>query len=110
MPLWLKECAGQPYMPSNGTEGACFHEMHCQNCERDKVMNGSATVEDADRDPDLYCEILSRSFREDELAEWKFGPDGWPMCTAFVPKGDPIPLPRCAHTADMFDGGAQQAA
>lgn len=109
MPLWIKESAGQPYMPSNGTEGACFHEMHCAHCERDKVMNGTATVEEADGDMTMLCEILGRSFREDELAEWKFGPDGWPMCTAFVPMGEKIPAPRCEHTADMF-GGLQQAA
>lgn len=94
MPLWIKEAAGQPYMPSNGTEGACFHEMHCANCERDKVMNGTATIEEADGDMTMLCEILGRSFREDELAEWKFGPDGWPMCTAFVPMGEKIPAAR----------------
>jgi len=64
MPLWIKEAAGQPYMPSNGTEGA--------------------------------------------WPEWKFDPDGWPMCTAFVPMGDKIQA-RCEHTADMF-GGEPQAA
>jgi hypothetical protein len=40
MPLWIKEAAGQPYMPSNGTEGACFHEMHCSNAE----ITGSEAV------------------------------------------------------------------
>ncbi len=38
------EAAGHPYMPCNVTEGARFHEMHCANCERDKVMNGTATI------------------------------------------------------------------
>lgn len=106
MPIWLKESAGQPYMPSNGTEGACFHEMHCAKCERDAVMNGSATVEQADLDPSMYCEILGRSFRDDSLPEWKFGPDGGPMCTAFVPTGSKVPEPRCEHTGDLFGGEA----
>lgn len=106
MPLWIKEAAGQPYMPSNGTEGACFHEMHCANCERDKVMNGSATIEDADRVPDLYCSILSQSFSVDELPEWKFNGDGWPTCTAFVPMGDKLPAERCQNTPDMFGAEA----
>ena len=105
MPLWIKEAAGQPYMPSNGTEGEVFWAAWCEKCERDKVMNGSASVADADSNPDLYCEILNRSFREDHLDEWKFGPDGWPMCTAYVSKGQPLPLPRCEHTTDMFDQG-----
>lgn len=105
MPLWIKEAAGQPYMPSNGSEGEAFWAMTCEKCERDKVMNGSATVEEADCNPDLYCEILNRSFREPYIEEWKFGPDGWPMCTAFVPKGDKLPTPRCEHTSDLFEQG-----
>lgn len=102
MPLWIKEAAGQPYMPSNGTEGACFHAEWCERCGRDKVMNGSATVEDADKDPDLYCRILSQSFAVDELPEWVHDANGIPTCTAFVPVGDPIPAPRCENTMEMF--------
>lgn len=94
---------GEAYRPCNGSEGEYFHAMWCEECERDKVMNGDATVEDADKDPDLYCEILNRSFREDEpLPEWTRGDDGQPKCTQFVPKGQSLPQ-RCEHTADMFD-------
>jgi len=103
MPIFMKEAAGQPYMPSNGTEGACFHELHCSNCERDKVMNGDATIEQADRDPSLYCQILTQSFCVDQVDEWKFGPDGWPMCTSFTPKGQEPQPERCTSTADMFE-------
>lgn len=93
---------GSPYMPSNGSEGEYFHSMWCEECERDKVMSGQATVEDADKDPSLYCEILGRSFRDSEpLPEWTIGEDGQPKCTQFVPLGQPIPY-RCENTPDMF--------
>ena len=63
-----------------------------------------STVESAkNQDPSLYCEILGRSFSEDTIPEWVHGADGQPCCTQFVPKGQPLPTPRCEHTADMFD-------
>ena len=40
---------GEPYRPCNGTEGEFFISMWCEECERDKVMNGQATHEDADK-------------------------------------------------------------
>jgi hypothetical protein len=95
--------SGKPYRPCNGSEGEYFLSMWCEECERDKVMSGQATVEDADHDPDLYCEILNRSFRTDEpLPEWVYGEDGQPMCTQFVALGSVVTAPRCEHTADMF--------
>ncbi len=105
--IFMSNAAGEPYRPHNGSEGEYFHAMWCEECARDKVFNGEATTEDADKDPDLYCEILSRSFRSDEpLPEWNYGDDGQPRCTQFAPKGQPIPTPRCQHTADMFSDGA----
>lgn len=97
----------EPYRPCNGSEGEFFMAMWCEECERDKVMSGQATVDDADKDPDLYCEILGRSFCSDEpLPEWVYGPDGQPCCTQFVALGSAIPS-RCDHTLDMFNlGGA----
>jgi len=108
MPLWIKEAAGKPYMPSNGSEGEAFHGMWCEKCERDKVMNGSASMDDAWHNPDLYCSILSQSFAVDELPEWKFNAEGWPTCTAFVPKGEKLPTPRCRETPDMFEALKEQ--
>jgi hypothetical protein len=103
------DAPGEPYRPCNGSEGEYFHAMWCEECERDKVMSGQATVEDADKDPDLYCEILNRSFRDEPLPEWTYGEDGQPCCTKFVPRGQPIPY-RCERTADLFSGGEPQAA
>jgi hypothetical protein len=105
MAIWgLKEQAGEHYEPSNGTEGMCFHEGWCCNCERDKVMNGTATQEDADRDPSLYCEILNQSFCDGGAKEWQFDKNGDPCCTAFVPMGETVPPPRDDKTIDMFEG------
>ena len=93
---------GDPYRPCNGSEGEFFIAMWCEECEHDKVMNGSAKMDDADRDPDLYCEILSRSFRDEPLPEWNYGDDGQPRCANFAPIGTVV-LPRCEHTTDMFE-------
>jgi hypothetical protein len=99
---------GEPFKPCNGTAGEYFWSMWCEECERDKVMSGQATVEDADRDPGLYCEILNRSFRDEPLPEWVYGDDGQPKCTAFVPLGERI-VERDDKTIDMFAESGESA-
>lgn len=89
------------YRPSNGTEGGCFIDAWCSICARDKVMNGEATDEDADRDQSLYCTILGSSFRDGGAPEWQYDKNGQPCCIAFVPKGERIPEPRCPHTMEL---------
>jgi hypothetical protein len=89
---------GEQWEPSNGTEGAYFIEGWCANCERDKVMNGDATDEDADKDPSIYCQILSDSFIR-AVPEWR-EIDGEPKCLKFVKKGDALP-DRCPHTQEL---------
>ena len=96
-----KESAGEQYRPSNGTEGECFIDAWCSQCERDKVMNGDATDEDADKDQSLYCQILGASMRDGGAKEWVYGEDGQPKCIEFVPKGERIPTPRCPHTQEL---------
>ena len=99
---FMERTPGERYQPCNGTEGEYFHSMWCEECERDKVMSGQATQEQADADPSLYCQILNDSFRDEGVAEWVIGKDGQPCCTAFIPAGQPIPC-RCTQTPDMFD-------
>ena len=94
---------GESYMPCNGTEGEFFHAAWCENCERDKSMNGTVHREGREETDDDWCEILGRSFREDAIPEWVYGKDGQPCCTQFVPMGQPLPQ-RCEHTADLFGG------
>lgn len=98
---------GEPYRPCNGSEGEYFHAMWCEECARDKEMNGTVYREGREATDDDWCEILGRSFRSDEpLPEWTYGDDGQPKCTQFVPMDQPIPAPRCEHTADMFGEAA----
>lgn len=62
-------------------------------------MNGEAdpgAMDDAN-----YCEILSRSFRDEPLPEWTWGNDGLPQCLRFVQVGEQVQA-RCELTADMF--------
>lgn len=95
--------AGQQYIPSNGSEGEAFFSWWCTQCQRDKSMREGADLDDCDDDE--KCEIIAASFRG-EAKEWVYGPDGQPMCTAFVPAGQELPAPRCEHTQDMFNGAA----
>src|SRR5690348_9141088 len=106
----LKERAGEKYRPSNGTEGELFMEAWCRNCARDKAMNEGKDFDECD-DNEL-CQIIADTFhyRVDDSRypkEWKYGKDGQPCCTAFVPTDQPVPAPRCQKTTDMF---SQEAA
>jgi hypothetical protein len=96
---------GEQWKPSHWTAGESFHAQWCCNCAKDAVMNGSATQEQADRDPDLYCPIIGVSYWGDAV-EWRKLEDGRRICTAFVPKGQPVPTQRCASTGDMFADSA----
>jgi hypothetical protein len=101
MPIWPDmERVGERYEPSNGTEGACFHEAWCCNCERDKEMNGTCYQEGRDAGDGDWCEILGASFRG-EAKEWIFDDKGMPSCTAFVLLGTQEPTPRCPHTMEL---------
>lgn len=90
----------EKYLPSNGTEGDIFFDGWCSKCARDRSMRDGVSVEDCDGDE--LCDIIARAFFRGEVDEWIYGPDGEPMCTAFVPAGDKVPTPRCEHTLDLF--------
>jgi hypothetical protein len=103
---------GEPYRPCNGTDGEFFHAMWCEECAKDKEMNGTCFREGRDATDEDWCEILGRSFRSDEpLPEWVYGEDGQPKCTQFVKyveprEGDLSSLAvRDDKTVDMFGGG-----
>lgn len=89
----LMKRAGEKWRPSNGTEGNLFIAAHCMKC-----------MEDGDN-----CEILGLTFAHDVEdaeypAEWQYGKDGQPTCTAFrLIDEEDITVDRCKHTADMFD-------
>lgn len=101
--------AGEKYRPSNGTEGDFFFAGWCTKCARDKHLREDTAFEDTfEGGDDDLCEILGRTFvynvEDSEYPkEWQYGKDGQPCCTAFIPKGEPIPVPRCTLTVDMFE-------
>jgi hypothetical protein len=95
--MYVKQ-AGQPYQPSNGTEGDIFISEWCSKCAKDKAMREGEPLDECDDDE--VCQILGASFRG-EAKEWVYGPDGQPMCTAFHEPGTPEPY-RCPATPDMF--------
>lgn len=89
--------AGQKYQPSNGTEGWCFIEAWCADCAREAAFRADPALGEG-------CAILATTMAlrvddEDYPAEWQFGPDGQPRCTAFTVEGMPD---RCRHTSDLF--------
>lgn len=78
----------EPFYPSNGTEGAAFHEGWCFQCDA------------WDAHPD-GCHILGESFIG-PVPQWVLDEFGQPLCTAFVPKHGQAPEGRCSKTVDMF--------
>ena len=68
MPYAIKECAGTPYVPSNGSEGQAFIARFCRHC-----------IHDTEQD----CGILFRALAGCEPPEWTHDADGRPQCTAF---------------------------
>ena len=96
--LLYVEKAGQPYQPSNGTEGAVFWSEWCSHCSRDKAMREGANIDDCDDDE--VCAILGASFRG-EAKEWVYGTNGQPICTAFHEYGTAETF-RCPVTPDLF--------
>ena len=94
--------AGEKYRPSNGTEGDIFQSAFCEHCKRDKVLNGTVSMEDADGED--YCGIIAETMARDKddpkyPQEWQIGADGQPCCIAFTemdaPEVDTL-------TLDMF--------
>lgn len=69
--------AGDPYRPSNGTEGLFFQERFCFNCERDRYFD--------DMNPEDGCSILACSYA-DVAEEWVYDRDGNPTCLSFCPR------------------------
>jgi|GEM_PF-2566466 len=68
------DSAGKKFMPSNGTEGMIFMDSFCSVCINEKFLH-------TNNDSDLKCEILSKSMLEDDVEEWIFSDEGWPVCT-----------------------------
>lgn len=75
------QCAGEPFRPSNGTEGMFFTSAFCENCIHEKWIH-------TQNDDDKKCGILSDSMifdlkDEEYPKQWVFDAEGWPVCTAW---------------------------
>ena len=69
----LKECTGQKWRPSNGTEGEIFTHSWCRKCKKD-----------AKHDCKILAATLAFNVAENGYpAEWQYGNDGQPMCAGF---------------------------
>lgn len=56
MPYAIKEMAGKPYVPSNGSEGRAFMARFCEHCIRDTEQS---------------CPILFNALAGTEPVEWR---------------------------------------
>lgn len=76
------------YQPSNGTEGEAFIDHWCGRCARDNFNPGTGQG---------GCPILAYSLALDLSdpeypAQWQYGDDGQPKCTAFEDKAAPLAI------------------
>ena len=75
----LREQAGEKYRPSNGTEGSLFQEAFCDHCKREAGYRAGA----GDGCPILAATMAFDVDDDNYPAEWQYGEDGQPKCTAF---------------------------
>lgn len=105
-----KDSAGEPYQPSNGTEGDCFRSMWCEQCARDKHLNGQKDWDLCDESEVCQIVLMTMAYSvgdKEYPREWQYGSDGQPCCTAFIPVGETIPPPPDEQTIDMFQAKDQ---
>lgn len=96
----FKAHVGEKYRPSNGTEGQLFMDWFCDRCKRD------AAFRDGSGDS---CPIVADAFTFNVSdpkypAEWQYGTDGQPCCTAFEREDAPDARDENAAVGDLFDG------
>jgi len=75
----LKARVGEPYQPSNGSEGEMFMRDWCAKCSRDNFNPDTG---------DGGCVIITLTMALDVgnpeyPREWQYSAEGQPICTAF---------------------------
>lgn len=76
---------GEPYLPSNGSEGSIFEDHWCRQCSKDSWL----------RDGQKSCGILMGAHAGKQPKEWKYW-GGAPLCTKFKhfqERSQPKPTP-----------------
>lgn len=82
MPTKIKESAGRPYRPSNGTEGMIFLSQFCHQCAHEKYHH---TLDDGDKACEIYTSTLVYDLGDSEYpSEWVYDSLGNPRCTAHI--------------------------
>ncbi len=67
----FKECAGEKYVPSNGTEGGLFMDAFCEKCTKVDCC-------------DIVVHTMFLSVEDEAYPkEWQYTKDGQPTCTEF---------------------------
>ncbi len=87
--------AGNPYRPSNGTEGMMFEEQNCYHCAAYNICN-------------IYKRTWLYDLKDPKYPkQWVHDDQGRPMCTSYYDKDkvvrDRRELKRCKKTMEMFD-------
>ena len=77
-----KDKNGEKFRHASHLELLGFMGLHCFHCTRERDYFASGDAEKG-------CEILSRASNmqidhPDYPAEWQYGEDGYPTCTAFI--------------------------
>ena len=96
--------AGQPYRPSNSSEGDAFQARWCEGCERDAAYRRREVVGGWEAEG---CKILSSTMLldvddEEYPPEWVYNDRGVPVCLAFVAEGKTVPDPPDPRQLDLF--------
>lgn len=94
---------GEKFEGTSGSDADALFVL-CQDCARDKEMNGTRYREGREAGDDDYCQVLAAALRN-EAVEIRELEDGSLKCMAFVPLDQPITPARCEHTVDMFEQG-----
>jgi hypothetical protein len=93
MPVHYPSKAGQPYRPSNGTEGMMFMERWCSKCSQDTEESPCEILTSA-----MVFGITDKGYPR----EWAYDKEGRPFCTAFT-DATPEEHYRCPETPDLFE-------
>ena len=105
MPYKIKELAGKPYQPSNGTEGMMFEAEFCDICLVDEKYRQTL-------DGTYGCRILDFAMMreptdKDYPNQWTHDKEGKPICTGFIPMNGHVPVPK-ALTGKIIFGDLKQ--
>jgi len=77
--IQLKQCAGKPYQPSNGTEGMMFTSAFCDRCIHDKYGHTGNTNDEM---CDIIASTMALDIKDEHYPkEWIYNEEGWPVCT-----------------------------